>query len=386
MHTVALIQCPAYSHELVKSKIIEGLQLIGFDLNEFKNKQVVLKPNLLTASPPEKGVITHPVFFQAVARIVKDSGGIPIVAESPATRPLEKVLASANYMDIIEQEKIQIAQVNQTDVVMVEKPLKYKRFEISKAYFEADIIVSLPKLKTHSLTYMTGAVKNFLGVIPGLNKSQWHLKAPTAEEFSDLLLDLNEVLYSGFDPPKQFLHIMDGITGLEGEGPGPSGKPRDIGAILVSRDAIALDFTAADIIGMDYREVHTITKGFERSFGVSSAEDVSVVGSDPDDVRVSDFKPARKKNLWNRLLRGPFLTRIFKNSFTEKPVPSEPLCTLCYQCKKICPAGAIGNREGSKKVPSYDYDKCIRCFCCMEICPEAAIKLKKGRLQWLLGV
>ena len=104
--------------------------------------------------------------------------------------------------------------------------------------------------------------KIFSGVIPGLNKSQWHLKAPTAEDFSELLLDLNELLFTGFKPPKQFLHIMDGIIGLEGEGPGPSGKPRDIGVLLAGRDAVALDLAATDVIGMDYRDVHTITGGF----------------------------------------------------------------------------------------------------------------------------
>ena len=84
--------------------MLEALGLIGFDLSEFTNKKVVLKPNLLTACPPEKGVVTHPVFFQAASRIVKENGGFPILAESPATKPLEKVLTSVGYGEILEQE------------------------------------------------------------------------------------------------------------------------------------------------------------------------------------------------------------------------------------------------------------------------------------------
>ena len=386
MSKVALLKCPVYEIETIKAKIYEAFDLIGFDPAGFKDKTVVLKPNLLTAVPPEKGVITHPVFFQSAAQIVKENGGVVIVAESPATKPLKKVLAFVGYQKIIDQEQIEVADVTKTRVLMVDKPLRYKRFDISEVFFKADIILNLPKLKSHSLTYLTGAVKNFFGLIPGLNKSQWHLKAPTAETFSELLLDLNEVLNTGFSPPKQFLHVMDGIIGLEGEGPGPSGKPKDIGVILAGKDAVALDFTAADVVGMNYQDIATISKGFERPFSVSSPDEIEIAGEKVDAVRIRDFKPAVKKNLWNQLLRGPFLAKLFKNSFIQKPVPDESLCTLCYQCKKICPAGAIAGQEGNKKVPVYDYDKCIRCFCCMEICPEAAIKLKKGRLQWLLGV
>jgi len=81
----------------------------------------------------------------------------------------------------------------------------------------------------------------------------------------------------------------------------------------------------------------------------------------------------------------PLNTRAFKDLLVEKPVPSRARCTLCYQCKAICPGKAIAESKGESGVPRYDYDKCIRCYCCMEICPEAAIGLKRGKLQWLLG-
>jgi uncharacterized protein (DUF362 family)/Pyruvate/2-oxoacid:ferredoxin oxidoreductase delta subunit len=386
MSTVALLSCPEYDVTVLKGKIYAGLDLIGFDPARFQDKTVLLKPNLLTGAIPQKAVTTHPAFFQAVVQIVKENGGVPLLAENPATKPLQKVIDAAGYREIVNTENIDVADMRETRVLVVETPLKFKRFEISSPFFGADMIVNLPKLKTHSLTRLTGAVKNFLGVIPGLNKSQWHVKAPSAEEFSELLLDLNECLYSGFVPPKSFLHIMDAVMGMEGEGPGPSGKPRFAGAILVSEDPLALDMAAANLIGMDYREVHTITGGFKRSFGMSSPEELVIAEENSGAVRPVDFVFPRKKNLWSWLLRGPFISRRFKNAFIEKPVPRENRCTLCYQCKSICPAKAIEVQTSGRNIPVYDYDKCIRCFCCMEICPEAAIHLKKGRLQWLLGL
>ncbi len=386
MSKVALLKCTEYTRNIIKEKILEGLDLIGFDPEQFQNKRVVLKPNLLTTAAPEKAVITHPVFFHAVLQIVKENAGIPILAENPATKPLSKVADAVGYTDITDAEGIQVADVRKTSAVLIDKPLKFKRFEISEIFCKADIIVNLPKLKTHSLTYLTGAVKNFLGTIPGMGKSQLHLKAPSSQAFSELLLDLNECLYTGFQQPKRFLHIMDGIVGMEGEGPGPSGKPRPVGAILVSKDPIALDLAAANLIGMDFHDIHTIIGGFERTFGISSAGELEVVGEQVQSLKPSNYKSPQKKNLWTRLLRGPFITKRFRNAFIEKPVPREETCTLCYQCKTICPAEAIDVQKTKKKVPSYDYDKCIRCFCCMEICPEAAIHLKKGRLQWLLGL
>lgn len=386
MSKVALLKCMEYNRDIIKEKILDGFQLIGFDPKQFQNKKVILKPNLLTSAAPETAVITHPVFFHAALQIVKENGGIPILAENPATKPLSKVVDAVGYGAIIDAEGIKMADVRRTSAVIVDKPLKFKRFEISSIFCEADIIVNLPKLKTHSLTYLTGAVKNFLGTIPGMGKSQWHLKAPSSEEFSQLLLDLNECLVTGFNPPKRFLHIMDGIVGMEGEGPGPSGKPRSVGAVLVSEDPIALDLAAAQLIDMDFRGIHTIIGGFERPFGISSPGELELVGEQIQTLKPANYKSPQKKNFWSRLLKGPFIAQRFKNAFIEKPVPREDVCTLCYQCKAICPAGAIDVQKAKANVPSYDYDKCIRCFCCMEICPEAAIHLKKGRLQWLLGL
>jgi uncharacterized protein (DUF362 family)/NAD-dependent dihydropyrimidine dehydrogenase PreA subunit len=367
---------------VVKEKLRESLFNIGLDPSLFRGKRVILKPNLLNASPAERGVVTHPEFFRAAVQIVQESGGIPLMAESPAFQPLAKVMKKTGYDRVVAEEGCSVADPKETAVLFYEGAGKYKRFEVSKALFDADIIVNLPKFKTHTLTYVTGAVKNLFGFISGLNKSQWHVRARTNEEFSSFLLDLYESLSKGFEKPKRLIHLMDAIVGMEGEGPGLSGHPRKIGAILGGEDAVAVDCVAVKVVGLERDKAKTITCGAERGLGAGRLEEIDLRGSSLDGFRIHGYVPSKSANR-HPVSRWPLNTARFKNWVIEKPVPSRERCTLCYQCKAICPGGAIEQSADRTGVPLYHYEKCIRCYCCMEICPEAAISLKKGGLQWI---
>ena len=384
MAKVALLQCNEYEPDLLKERILKGLKDIGFDVNEFNNKRVALKPNVLMPAPVKSAVVTHPEFVGAVVSIVKQYGGTPVIIESPAMTPSEWTMRKAGYTSMLENTGVEIASVNEVEILFHESSARYKRFEISKALHGVDIIINLPKLKTHGITYLSGAVKNLFGTIFGLNKSRWHLKASTPLDFSEMLLDLNVALLKGFEKPKPILHIMDAIIAQEGEGPGPSGKPKKIGAIIIGKSPIAVDYVAVKVAGLDYNKVHTITAGFKRDLGVTSPENIEIVGESIDSIRINDFVPTNHSFITNFGTRWPTNTKIMRELFTEKPVPLEGKCTLCYQCKKICPAGAIDISDGEHKTPTYNYKKCIRCYCCKEICPEAAISLKKGALQWMM--
>jgi ferredoxin len=200
-------------------------------------------------------------------------------------------------------------------------------------------------------------------------------------EFSEFLLDLYGGLLNGFEKPKKFVHIMDAVVGMEGEGPGPSGKPKKIGAVIIGDDAVALDYVAVNLVGLNLKKVFTITEGFKRGYGVKSPDDIQLRGEPLEDMRITDFKAPRSAVMGGII--WPLTSPTIKNLFVEKPVPRTGACTLCYNCMKVCPAGAI-TKADEAKIPRYNYRKCIRCFCCMETCPEAAIDLKKGALQWLM--
>jgi uncharacterized protein (DUF362 family)/Pyruvate/2-oxoacid:ferredoxin oxidoreductase delta subunit len=385
MTKVYLTSCRDYDASLILEKMTAGLSHLGIGSGVLEGKRVLIKPNLLNASLPEKAIVTHPEFFRAALRLVKAWGGKPVMAESPAFQPLTKVMKKAGYDRVVDEEACEVADPRQTAILFHEGQSKFKRFEISKVLFDADVVINLPKFKTHGLTYMTGAVKNLFGLIFGLNKSQWHLRARNGQEFSSFLLDLYDALMNGFDRPKKFIHIMDALTGLEGEGPGSSGRPREIGAMVLSEDALAADAVAVRLVNLDRKRVHTLVLGEKRGLGTAALESIQILGARLEALEIHGYIPSKASGDPSPVSRWPLNTEFFKNLLVERPVPSKKRCTLCYQCKAICPGGAIEKSNGQTLVPVYNYQKCIRCYCCMEICPEAAISLRRGKLQWLFN-
>ena len=381
MSLISLQKCTQYDNKLLKDKIIAGLKQIDFDLTDLKDKRVCLKPNLLMPSSPERAVTTHPELFRAVAEIVHDYTHNIILIESPNFFPLKSTIKKAGLAATVNDLEIEVADITVTKTLLFPLAHRYKSIDISKAFFDVDYIINMPKLKTHGFTHYTGAVKNLFGTMPGLSKAQMHMKAPSQMEFCEFLLDLYGGLLNGFEKPKKFIHIMDAVVGMEGEGPGPSGKPKKIGAVIVGDDAVALDYVAVNLVGLNLKKVFTITEGFKRGYGVKSPDDIQIKGETLKDMRIIDFKASRSSVMGGII--WPLTSPTIKNVFIEKPVPRADVCTLCYNCMKVCPAGAI-TKADKAKVPMYNYRKCIRCFCCMETCPEAAIYLKKSILQRMM--
>lgn len=382
MTRVALIKCADYDEDRLLQAIQDGLSETGFDFAQFKNARVGLKPNLLMAAKPDKAVATHPSFFKAVAGIVIKYGGTPILTECHGFGPFKSVLNATGYADVVKELGMDIGKMDEIAPLHYPQGRLMKRIDISKAFFDVDMIINLPKFKSHGFTYISGAVKNLFGTIPGLRKARMHLRFPEPTEFSEWLLDLNGALLNGFEKPKKIIHIMDAIIGQEGEGPGPSGTPRKLGAVIIGNDPVAVDYVAAGVAGLDYKKIPSIYLGFKRDFAVSSPEEISLVGQKISDLRVKNFQPT-KSSISSHILRGWLVSPVVKNLFIEKPWPDAGKCTLCYKCLSVCPAEAISKAVENKNIPLYDYKKCIRCYCCIEFCPEAAISLKKNMLQRL---
>jgi len=385
MAVVSLVRCETYEGAALSGAVKESLSCIGFSPDRFHGARVAVKPNLLTVAKDDRAIITHPEFFRAVVQLVKAGGGTPVLVESPAVHSLQRVIKKTGYGAVIEEEGVAVADPTAVRTLHFDGAERFKHVDIAEAYFDADIIVGLPKFKTHGITYITGAVKLLFGAVPGLEKSKMHLRLPRHTDFADYLLDLYGAMTCGFDPPKPVVHIMDAVTVLEGEGPGQGGNPRQMNAVLAGEDGIAVDCVATQVAGLDIQNVPTIVRGFKRDYGVSSPADIETVGESPQNLQIPDFVAATGDSLFSNAFRWPLNTRTFKNLFVERPVPEADLCTGCYQCYKICPAGAISVSGKEQSLPVYDYGECIRCYCCMEICPEGAIRKKSGRLQWLLG-
>ncbi len=379
---VSVTACPDYAPGALKERIASAAETAGIDLASLRGLRVALKPNLLTSAKAARGVVTDPEFFRVVAELVIDCGGSCVVVESPSIQSLESVMRRTGYLDIARRLGIDLADEREVATVRYDGAKRYRSVEVMKRLLDVDAVVNLPKCKTHGLTYFTGAVKNLFGLMPGKRKAGMHLKAPGARDFSEFLLDFYAILMKGLPNSPRFIHLMDAIVALEGEGPGPSGTPKHLGAVIAGADALAVDLAAVRTAGLDEKKVITITLGYRSGLGIQAPGDMSIVGDFVPEAGGA-LRPARSSIL-DRGARWPAALRTLKNLLVEKPEPVEGPCTLCYRCREICPAGAISERAGKAKVPRYDYGACIRCFCCMEVCPEAAIRKKRGTFQWIL--
>jgi len=226
-------------------------------------------------------------------------------------------------------------------------------------------------------------VKHLFGAVHGLNKAKWHSKANNREAFGEFLLDLYGAYCSGFEPPKPIVHIVDAILGMEGNGPGFLGTPRHIGAVLAGKDGLALDYAAAELLGLEKHRIQTLTEALSRGYGVSTLEEIDIDGQALAKLRLKDFRPPdTKPHVLVKMEQLVVFSSLFKRLLTEKIVPNAEKCVICDQCITICPETALrfDRVSGSWRL-RVDSKKCIRCFCCTEICPEGAIDIKPAPIE-----
>jgi uncharacterized protein (DUF362 family)/Pyruvate/2-oxoacid:ferredoxin oxidoreductase delta subunit len=338
-----------------------------------RGDRVLLKPNLLTAKQPERCVTTHPALVKAVAQLVQEAGGIPAIGDSPAVGGLHRTAAQAGIAEVANEMGCPLLEFKEVAEIRSDEACTFRLFELAKAVLEADVVINLPKVKTHSQTLLTLGVKNIFGCIPGMRKAQWHLKAGIDHAyFAGMLAELCHIV-------KPVLTIADGVIGMEGDGPS-NGDSRQLGLILASGNPFALDTTICRIIGVPPEDLLTIQAARERGFQGTDPKQIKVLGQEIGDIGVTPFRlPARFDMQWN--LPG-FIKRPLKNFLVPKPRVDRDLCRVCGVCAEVCPPQAISFDE--KRV-LIDYRRCIRCYCCQEVCPEGAMRLQEGWIRRLVS-
>lgn len=377
MSKVAIIRCNTYETEEVYQAVKRGIGLLG-GIEQFvtKEEKILLKPNLLSAHAPQDHVTTHPAVFEAMSRLLLEAGYQIFFGDSPAKGSPQRVARYAGMMDVAERYDIPFGNFTQGRLISYPDGHQCKRFQIAEAAIEADAIISLCKMKTHQLTRITGAVKNQLGCVYGLNKAGTHAQFPDAVAFSKMLVDLNMLL-------KPRLYIMDGIVAMEGNGPN-AGDPVPMHVLILSHDPIALDATFCRMIDLDPSYIPSIIYGQEFGLGQWQQDKIEYVGDSLAGFINNNFKVQRlpvKNEAFG------FAT-IFRNPLLRRPVINADKCVKCGVCVEACPVEgkALHFMNKSKnKPPVYRYRKCIRCYCCQEMCPKEAIVVKTPLLgKWLL--
>jgi uncharacterized protein (DUF362 family)/Pyruvate/2-oxoacid:ferredoxin oxidoreductase delta subunit len=369
--SVSIVKCQDYHEERVLSALRRGIDLIG-GIQSFvkKGNRVLLKPNLLFGKSPEKAVTTHPSILRGMIQIVQEAGGVPFIGDSPSVGSLTWTAEKAGIKAVADRMKCPLVEFNRPVLSPRGGGKTFKQLEIDRAVLEADVVINLPKLKTHSLTLLTLGVKNLFGCIPGPKKPLWHLKAGEDQKtFAKILVDIYQVIQPS-------LTLLDGIVGMEGNGPN-SGRPVPIGLILASGDSLNLDQIVCDLLGISRESLLTNRVAFEQGMG---KDPIDVFGERVEDLKISRFQfPALSQPNWK--LPG-FLSKALKNALTSKPVIEGEVCKSCDRCTEICPPKALA-RKG--KDLFFDYGQCIRCLCCLEVCPEGAVSVKQGWALRLVG-
>ena len=376
--TVVLIPCADYDKERVYRSIKAGVDAVG-GIGAFvkPSERILVKPNFLYPSDADRCVTTHPAVISAVCRLLREAGMGPVsVGDSPANG---NCAGAVKKLSLDEADLFGASVAEMTDEVTVDYPegRACKRFRFAREVTEADAIIGLCKMKTHMLEHITGAVKNMYGLIAGYRKAVGHTRYSTPVSFARMLTDIHRAT-------PQRLHIMDGITAMEGNGPA-SGNPVHMGILLVSADPVALDSVFARLIYLDPTLVPTNVQGALDGIGFYLEKDIRLLVAENGEIRETqlpeavsrfgkpDFDVVRGRGmhtllgLWGRLTGGE-----------RKPVIDAEKCIRCGLCVEHCPVDgkAIAFDNGRDKPPVYRYKKCIRCYCCQELCPGHAIRVK----------
>lgn len=357
MSKILILDCPDY--DSVEDKI--GEIFVKFP-RKWSGKKVLIKPNMLNSRSPQSGCNTHPAIVKTVTKWLLDAGAEVTVGDNPGTFGKSSNEECAKGSGIAEASLGFYKNIGQ-DAVNVEIKSRFvQQVAVSKAVLEADIVVSIPKFKTHTLTQITGAIKNMFGIIVGGDKARMHGISGTYKNFSELLVDIYQIRIPD-------LVIMDAVVGMEGNGP-TSGNLRLIGNIIASDDGVALDSVMTYMMGKQPEKIHIFKVAKERKLGETDISKMDIIGK-LEIIKDFQMPSTFLCNIAGRLGNN----QIFRFFMERKPVILPEQCKGCGICAKSCPVGGITLVD---KIPVINRKICIKCYCCQELCPNDAVELRKG--------
>lgn len=336
-------------------------------------KRVLLKPNLLAKHAPEKAVTTHPAVVRAVIRAVRRRGAASItVADSPGgiytPALMRSIYKVSGLTDVCREEGAALY----TDCKSRETAAKgklVKQFTLIEPVLDCDVLINLPKLKTHMMTGLSAATKNLFGCIPGLQKAEWHMRFPDKERFGQMLIDLLCTVKPGFA-------VLDGILAQEGDGPA-GGTPRPVGILAAAEDHLQMDLALCRMLGIRPPDVPYLGAAIRRGLCPSDFDMTLAKGQAELCRPIPGYRLPSSWGSVDFADKAPRAVRwavpAVERFLAPRPVINKSRCIGCGKCAEICPQHTITVQEKAHIHPS----KCIRCFCCHEMCPVKAIDTRR---------
>jgi len=346
------------SYENIRQAVDRAFELFPVTIT---GKKVLIKPNVLRSSEAKEGIVTNPAVLRAVVEKVEtmDPTSI-IVGDNPGLFSYGANEESFTRTGLMEAAKGYYQNIGNDSQKVAFNHKDMSTVSISRAVLEADVIISLPKFKTHGLTIVTGAIKNSYGLLPGAQKAILHKAAGNPTDF-------NEVVVEVFRLRVPDLFIVDAVVGMEGNGPA-SPDLRNIGVILASDNAVAVDSVIATMMGCDPGRLRFLQKAKEAGLGDYDISTIDIIG---ELKRLPDFKLPPLGG--EAIFHSEAMQSLIHKRAILRPQADPERCTSCGTCVDHCPVSAlymVGN------IPEVNTNICIACFCCQEMCPEKAITLR----------
>lgn len=366
---VVLQKCNDYSFDKVYSCIKKMMELVPPP--DVKDKIVLLKPNILYPKKPELAVGTHPVVVgAAVKAFVERGAALVLVGESPAIANSTTSAKLTGMYDQVVYNGGMWADFHKPVTISCPQGKKTKQFEFAAQFTEADVVVSLSKLKSHQLMSYTGAMKNLFGLMIGLSKAQMHYRFSKKEDFGDFLVDLNIAAHADYA-------IMDAIVGMDGPGGPGAGDPIHLGFLAASDNILALDWKCASLVGYDPFRVVYLRQALERGIWLKTPGEIQTVGANENECCNTSFRIVKEPSPTLGKMVPKWLDYLAKKVFVKTPHFNTRKCRSCARCEQICPAHIINMEGRNATAQLLDKTKCLHCFCCHEICSFKAISLRR---------
>ena len=383
---VSACRCPDYQSSNL-SRAVESCLAALEPLPLFRGDRVLLKPNCLSANyGPDQPVNTRVEVVEAVGNYLRHRHGIKLViADSGGMGSYGKVKQVYSLMGLDRTaERIEAELINPEELGLIElhNPAGkiLSKFKTTALLDHIDVIVNLPKLKTHILTGLTGSIKNFLGLLPGSLKRAVHVIAPNGQTMGQALVDI----WGGVkNKVPQIINLADGIIAMEGTGP-THGQARSTGWILASTDPVALDVIAATIMGFNPGKLPTLIQAAEAGLGTADSTRIELLGALWSELKVPGFKHpfTRTRELVEKVIPSCLIGKAFDWLYEAKPKIRTENCHQCGLCVQACPSQAL---QISERGLRFNQSLCIECYCCLEHCPSEGLWVPRGLREKILG-
>lgn len=374
---VSRAYCPTYDEDAARAALTGLLAAISVGEADIRGRKILIKPNLVMAKKPEFAATTHPVLLTALAKLLADWNAASIVVADSCGGPYNSANMHAVYhaCGLDGLRALPGVTLNE-DFSFESVTFPGKRLHgcnIIKPALECDVCVDFCKLKTHGLTGLSAATKNLFGLVPGVEKFSLHAANPRLDDFSAMLVDLNEMLRARC----RVIAICDGIVGMEGDGP-THGTPTAAGILLASESTYALDVAAEHHIGCTTPVLY-LDEAAARGLVERDYEKLTIrTVTERVPEKMTFASPAAAANRFLKNLSGIGCGR-FAEFFAAKPRILRDKCVGCGVCVRSCPAKTIVLREKNGRKTAHIAKKdCIRCYCCQELCPIGAVEIHEN--------